>query len=211
MAYHLLQKYPFVRFRMIGNGLLKSQLELLARRLNIDYAIDFIGWIASQDLPDYLDDLDIVVNPSLRGWSETFCISNLEVMSMGIPLVTFAVGGEYMTSDAVDLLFSDDIYVFLLGIGEYVSEPMSAFYFINSTGDTLGIIEESDLFVRDIPPFEVVNNAVIMNSANPRLMSEAILYLLMNPQQARQIGENGRKSITTYFTIDRQMQQYDYL
>jgi hypothetical protein len=33
------------------------------------------------------------VNPSLRGWSETFCISNIEGMSMELPLVTYAVGG----------------------------------------------------------------------------------------------------------------------
>jgi hypothetical protein len=37
--------------------------------------------------------MDVVVNPSLRAWSETFCIVNIEVMAMEIPLITFAVGG----------------------------------------------------------------------------------------------------------------------
>ncbi len=66
----------------------------LAQRLNIDHAVDFIGWVPNAELPNYLADLDILVNPSLRGWSETFCISNIEAMSMEIPVVTFAVGGK---------------------------------------------------------------------------------------------------------------------
>jgi len=41
-----------------------------------------------------------VVNPSLRAWSETFCIANIEVMASGVPLVTFGVGGvgDYVLS-----------------------------------------------------------------------------------------------------------------
>lgn len=38
--------------------------------------------------------MDVVVNPSLRAWSETFCIVNIEVLAMQKPLITFAVGGE---------------------------------------------------------------------------------------------------------------------
>jgi glycosyltransferase involved in cell wall biosynthesis len=62
--------------------------------LGIEHAVEFIGWVSTTELPRYLSDLDILVNPSLRGWSETFCISNIEGMSMELPLVTFAVGGN---------------------------------------------------------------------------------------------------------------------
>jgi glycosyltransferase involved in cell wall biosynthesis len=93
-AYYILQEFPFARFRFIGSGPLTKSLKMLTKRLNIDYAIEFTGWIASKDLPKYLMDVDIVLNPSLRGWSETFCITNIEVMYLGIPLVTFAVGGN---------------------------------------------------------------------------------------------------------------------
>jgi glycosyltransferase involved in cell wall biosynthesis len=61
----------------------------------------FAGWKNEQEIPWLLKSLDMVVNPSLRAWSETFCIANIEVMSMEIPLITFAVGG----------------------IGEYVADP----------------------------------------------------------------------------------------
>lgn len=90
----VLQRYPFARFRFIGEGAIKQDLMALAFRLGIEYAVEFIGWVSTDELPRYLADLDILVNPSLRGWSETFCISNIEAMSMELPLVTFAVGGK---------------------------------------------------------------------------------------------------------------------
>ncbi len=94
----MLQQYPFARFRFIGEGAIKKDLIGLANRLNIEYAVEFIGWVNTDDLPKYLSDLDILVNPSLRGWSETFCISNIEGMSMELPLITFAVGGKFHLS-----------------------------------------------------------------------------------------------------------------
>ena len=103
-AYFALQQFPFLRFRFIGDGILKPHLEALARRLGIDHAVDFTGWISSEDLPKYLADLDIVINPSLRGWSETFCISNIEIMSMGIPIITFAVGGKNYPATFLNLI-----------------------------------------------------------------------------------------------------------
>ena len=44
--------------------------------------------------------VNIMVNPSLRAWSETFCIANTEAMAAGLPIVSFGVGGigEYLTS-----------------------------------------------------------------------------------------------------------------
>ena len=59
------------------------------------------GWQHEAALPAILAGLDAVVNPSLRAWSETFCIVNIEVMAMRIPLVTFAVGGEVVAVPVV--------------------------------------------------------------------------------------------------------------
>ena len=92
-AYEILQLYPFARFTVIGDGALRGSLEDLAARLQISWAVHFTGWVG-EELPQMLAGLDIVINTSLRGWSETFCIANIEVMSMEVPLITFAVGGK---------------------------------------------------------------------------------------------------------------------
>lgn len=91
-AYELLQLHPFARFVVIGDGPLRGALQDLAARLDIAHAVTFTGWVGAE-LPEALLGLDAVVNPSLRGWSETFCVANTEAMSMAVPLVTFAVGG----------------------------------------------------------------------------------------------------------------------
>lgn len=91
-AHALLQRCPFCRFIVIGDGALRSELMTLASMLEIEWAVEFRGWVGG-DLPQILSEVDILVNPSLRAWSETFCIANVEAMALGIPLVTFAVGG----------------------------------------------------------------------------------------------------------------------
>ena len=57
--------YPLARFTIVGDGVLRSSLESLARRLEIDWAVHFVGW-ADEDLPNIIAGMDIVVNPSLR-------------------------------------------------------------------------------------------------------------------------------------------------
>jgi glycosyltransferase involved in cell wall biosynthesis len=54
--------------------------------------------------------VDVVINPSVRGWSETFCIANIEAMSMSLPLVTFAAGGvgQYVSAPADESYLLDD-------------------------------------------------------------------------------------------------------
>ena len=76
--------YPFARVSVIGSGVVLVRLE-------ISWCVHFTGWVGDQ-LPHMLSGIDIVLHPFL--WPETFCISNIEVMSMEIPLITFAVGGK---------------------------------------------------------------------------------------------------------------------
>jgi glycosyltransferase involved in cell wall biosynthesis len=68
--------------------------------------------------------MDVVVNPGLV--LETFCIANIEAMSMQAPLVTFAVGG----------------------VGEYVKEPVQ----VGSKHDTLFSVSENAVVVHRATP-----------------------------------------------------------
>jgi glycosyltransferase involved in cell wall biosynthesis len=65
-------------FTVIGGGALAEPLAALATRLGVRALFDFTG-TAYEDLPARLRGLDVLVNPSLRADSETFCIANVEV------------------------------------------------------------------------------------------------------------------------------------
>lgn len=76
----------------LATGPLRPALEALAQRLSLN--VDFTGGVyGGAQLAAQLASLDVVVNPSLRAWSETFCIANAEAMASGASVVSFGVGG----------------------------------------------------------------------------------------------------------------------
>ena len=109
-AREVLDNNPFVRFVVIGDGPLRQSMEELAMRLEIKDSVNFVGMLKGESLLGALRSIDVIVNPSLRAWSETFCIANIEAMAVGIPLVTFAVGGigEYIDAPDNFVEFSED-------------------------------------------------------------------------------------------------------
>ena len=89
--------------------------------------------------------------------------------------------------------------VFLLtGIGEYVENPKK----INSTD-----VDNNT----STGEYSVSSNAVVVNSATPLALAHAAHYLITHPAVRRSIGHRGRQTVLSYFTIQRQMQQYSDL
>ena len=83
---------------------LRPHLERLGASLGLNSStLRFTGPLYDGALPAALAELELVVNPTLRAWAETFCIANIEVMAMGLPLVTWGVGGvgEHVREDGV--------------------------------------------------------------------------------------------------------------
>lgn len=63
MAAHLLlQTHPHARFTVVGEGELRESLEAMAVRLDIDWAVKFVGWASQQRLPRLLAGMDVVVS-----------------------------------------------------------------------------------------------------------------------------------------------------
>jgi glycosyltransferase involved in cell wall biosynthesis len=83
-----------LRFVIIGDGPLRAHLEDLVRWLGLEGRVKMVGWQDRAGLRHHLGRLDVLVAPALRAWSETFCIMNIEAMAMGVPVVTFGVGGQ---------------------------------------------------------------------------------------------------------------------
>eukprot|EP01032_Pedospumella_encystans_P017323 gene17323-19744_t len=192
-AYEILQVYPFARFTIVGDGALRQSLENLADRLQMTWAVHFTGWVSATALPSLLAGVDIVINPSLRAWSETFCIANIEAMSMGVPLVTFAVGG----------------------IGEYVMDPALNNAYRNSSNRGKASNESrpsmNNSYNDSQMDFSVSENAVVVDRATPVALAKATLHLIRQPALRSALGRRGRQIILDHFTVQRQMAQYELL
>lgn len=193
-ARELLQLCPFARFVVIGDGPLLESLRDLAGRLDILNFVTFTGWVGGS-VPLALRGLDAIVNPSLRGWSETFCVANIEAMSMEVPLVTFAVGGSvyvyWLTIVVLPLLI-----ITVAGVGEYVRGPHAA----GASG-----------IATDTTDFTVTPNAVVVNTATPVAIARAVHHLVSHPQLRAELGRAGRRTVTERFHLSRQMEQYSDL
>lgn len=87
----LLQHFPSVRMVVAGNGTARSDLQRRAVQLGIDDAIEFIGWIAPEKVPELINKATVVVMPSR--WHEPFGLVALQAAQMARPVVATSVGG----------------------------------------------------------------------------------------------------------------------
>jgi glycosyltransferase involved in cell wall biosynthesis len=84
----LLAAHPRLRLWLAGEGSLCEALRREAARLGLADAVDFLGYRA--DVPSLLAACDLLVVPSLE---ESFCLTLLEAMALGRPVVAARVGG----------------------------------------------------------------------------------------------------------------------
>jgi glycosyltransferase involved in cell wall biosynthesis len=77
-----------LRFKIIGDGELRKDLEEYAHRLGIDRYVDFLGW--QKDLVNVYSNLDIV---ALTSKNEGAPVSLIEAMASGRAVVATDVGG----------------------------------------------------------------------------------------------------------------------
>lgn len=79
-----------VNLTIIGDGVLRLQLEKLAQDLKIRQQVEFIGQVANRKVYEYLSQARVFVRPSL---SEGLGNAFLEAMSCGVPVIGTPVGG----------------------------------------------------------------------------------------------------------------------
>ncbi len=88
MAAQMLARVPAARFVVVGDGLLRAELEEYACVLGIAPQVTFAGW--RRDLAKIYADLDALVVSSLN---EGTPVSAIEAMASGCPVVATRVGG----------------------------------------------------------------------------------------------------------------------
>ncbi len=76
---------------VVAEGPELSAVRLLARRLNIAQRITFTGWVLQSELRSVYQNADLLVIPSV--WDDPGPLVGLEALSMGTPVLGFAVGG----------------------------------------------------------------------------------------------------------------------
>ncbi len=86
----LRHQFQEVKLVLVGDGILRKQLEGLAKELCIHTSIVFLGWRARDEIAKLLQDCDIFVLPSR---SESFGIVLLEAMACRKPIIATNVGG----------------------------------------------------------------------------------------------------------------------
>jgi glycosyltransferase involved in cell wall biosynthesis len=78
-----------VKFLIGGDGQLRDRIEKILNDKNLNSRVKFVGWIPHQKLPDYLNELRLLVIPS---YSEGLPNLMLEAMACGTPVLASPVG-----------------------------------------------------------------------------------------------------------------------
>lgn len=87
-APRVLERHPDVRFVIVGDGELRTELEQRASSVGIADRFLFTG--ARDDVPELLASLDVFALPSLF---EGLCYAVIEAQAAGVPVVATPVGG----------------------------------------------------------------------------------------------------------------------
>ena len=197
-----------IRFLVIGDGHLKGHLVELARRIGVIHHISFAGWVSTGELPMYLRIMDVVVNPSVRAWSETFCIANIEAMSMQKPLVTFGSGG---VGEYIDIDYDQEEKLCQLTKSAIATADRRKTHEIcreNFDASVCGGRNITNNEEGNVSDFTVTRTAVLVHSAHPVSLAGAVMYLFNNDSIRTSIGVSGREMIEKYFRPNDQLWKY---
>ncbi|HCC07682.1 MAG TPA: hypothetical protein DEP72_05955 [Clostridiales bacterium] len=86
----IIEKNPNTKLMIVGQGPLKSKLELLAKKLDVESAVIFVGGQKYDDMGKYYKLGNILINAATAG---TQGLIFSEAMAAGIPIITIASEG----------------------------------------------------------------------------------------------------------------------
>ena len=85
----VLKQRPGVKFRLLGDGPLLSEIEREMKDDGLSDAVEIYRWVAHDQVPDYLNDFKLLVIPS---FTEGLPNTMLEAMACGTPVLATMVG-----------------------------------------------------------------------------------------------------------------------
>ncbi len=86
----ILNMDPDIAFLIGGDGDLLGNIEKRIKQLRIENKVEIVGWISHEVLPEYLNNLRLLILPS---YTEGLPTIVLEAMACGTPVLATSVGG----------------------------------------------------------------------------------------------------------------------
>jgi glycosyltransferase involved in cell wall biosynthesis len=86
------RQHPGLRLLVVGDGSQEVFLKRLCAELGIQDAVRFAGFVEHDRVPDYLNQMDIFVVPSVLS-SETFGVAAVEASACQLPVIASNIGG----------------------------------------------------------------------------------------------------------------------
>ena len=84
------KEFPQSRLFLVGDGILRSELEAMAENLGVREAVTFAGLLLPREIPEAISAMDLLVHVSLR---EGLPKAVAQALAGGVPVVAFDVDG----------------------------------------------------------------------------------------------------------------------
>jgi colanic acid/amylovoran biosynthesis glycosyltransferase len=101
----LIPRYPNLEYQIIGDGVLKEDLEQLIKQLNVAKNVKLLGWRQQPEVAAIIAQADIVLAPSITSEDsdcEGIPVSLMESMARGLPVIsTYHSGIPELVEDGV--------------------------------------------------------------------------------------------------------------
>jgi colanic acid/amylovoran biosynthesis glycosyltransferase len=87
----LLEKYPNIEYKIVGDGLLRHELQSLIDAFGINSHVKLLGWKRHEEIAELMRDGDIFLAPSVtssEGDQEGIPVVLMEALARGLPVVS---------------------------------------------------------------------------------------------------------------------------
>ena len=121
-----MQKRPDVKYKIIGDGPIKSELEELIKDLKISNSVKQLGWKKQEEVVKLMEEADIFLAPSVTSYNgdqEGIPVVLMEALAQGLPVIsTYHSGIPELVKDGVSgyLVHERDVNALSERLGHFI-------------------------------------------------------------------------------------------